>query len=115
MENEKKMRGIQELDKHPLFCNQMTVSHTAAQFFLDFRLVYPQFAPDNSQTTVVAHKTVVFEPYHLKEVIEVLHENIRRYEDQYGEIKVPEPIKRAKKHPPISVPTNASSAPDYLG
>jgi len=115
MEKEKKVPGIQELDKSPLFCNQMTVSHTPAQFFLDFRLVYPQFAPDNSQTTVVQHRTVVFEPYHLKEVINVLQENIRRYEKDYGEISVPQAIENAKKKKELTTPTAVSSAPEYLG
>ncbi len=115
MERQKKeMKGIQELDKRPLFCNQMTVSHSATEFFMDFRLIYPQFAPDNSQTPVVLHKTIMVTPYHLKEILKTLTENIERYEKDFGKIKEPEAIKKAKKKAKSRVAVTAS-APDYLG
>lgn len=113
MEKGKQTKGIQELDKYPLFCNQMTVSHSATEFFLDFRLVYPQFAPDNTQTAMVLHRTVLFEPYHLKEVLGVIQDNIDRYEKEYGKIKIPEAVKKAKKKAKSRVIT--SSAPEYMG
>ena len=115
MEREKheQSKGIQDIDKVPLFCNQMTVSHSATEFFVDFRLVFPQFAPDNSQTTVALHKTVIFEPYHLKEVCRVIQDNISRYEKEYGKIKEPEALKKAKKR--VEKKGFHISAPEYMG
>ena len=116
MEGKKKpIQGIQELDKNPLFCNQMTISHSATEFIIDFRLVYPQFAPDNSQTTMVRHSTVIFEPWHLKEVLGVIQENIERYEKEYGKIKESEALKKAKKKVKQPRKIASVSTPDYLG
>ena len=114
MEKGKQTTGIQELDKTPLFCNQMTISHTPTEFFIDFRLVYPQFAPDNTQTMMVIHKTILFEPHHLKDVLKIIEENIKRYEKEYGKIKTPDAVKRAKKKKAKSR-ILTSSVPDYLG
>ncbi|MBS3165366.1 DUF3467 domain-containing protein [Candidatus Woesearchaeota archaeon] len=109
---EDKRMGVQELDRQPLYCNQMTVSHSPTQFFLDFRLVYPQFSPDNQQATVALHKLIVLEPYHLKETIKVLQENVQRYEKAYGKITTPKAVERAKK---AHKSTGAISAPEYMG
>ena len=62
---------------------------------------------------MVIHKTIIAEPYHLKEMIDTLNDNLKRYEKEYGKIRVPEAIKRAKKRDKSR--SAISTAPDYLG
>lgn len=114
MEKDKQIKGIQELDKTPLFCNQMTVSHSLTEFFIDFRTVYPQFAPDNTQTPMVIHRTIVVGPYHLKEIIKTLNENVEHYEKEYSKIKEPVGLKKARKRATSQLRA-AASAPEYMG
>lgn len=65
-----------------VYSNIMTVTHTAEEFMLDFALRMPP------KTVIVAR--VMVSPGHMKRMTQALAENLKRYEDSFGEIKVPE-------------------------
>lgn len=67
-----------------VYSNIMTVTHTAEEFMLDFALRMPP------KTVIVAR--IMVSPGHMKRMVEVLQENLKRYEANFGEIEVPERI-----------------------
>lgn len=91
------MQGVQHLDHFPLMSNQHTVSHQPDKFIIDFRGIYPQFAPDNKPQAVVTHKVVILDPYVAKDLLDNLSKNIKKYEERFGKIKESDALKKAKK------------------
>lgn len=61
-----------------VYANQMVVSHTKEEFILDFVNIFP---PEG-----IVNARIIISPGHLKRVIRALVENVRKYEDRFGEI-----------------------------
>lgn len=61
------------------YANMMQVSHNKDEFSLMFANIFPP-------TGRVSAK-VITTPGHMKRMIKALQENIKRYEDQFGEIQ----------------------------
>lgn len=61
-----------------VYANQMVVSHTKEEFLLDFVNAFP---PEG-----IVNARIIISPGHLKRVIRALAENVRKYEDRFGEI-----------------------------
>ncbi|PYT08486.1 MAG: DUF3467 domain-containing protein [Acidobacteria bacterium] len=69
---------------HGVYANQMMVSHTREEFVMDWVNLFP---PEG-----IVNARVIISPGHLKRVIRALQENVRKYEERYGEIgEAPEP------------------------
>lgn len=68
------------------YANFMKVTHTPAEFVLEFANIIPPMG------AVVAK--VFISPGHLKRIITALNDNVRKYEDKFGEIKAVEEPKR---------------------
>ena len=65
------------------YSNSMMVSHTPEEFIIDWLLNSP------AGTHLVAR--VVVSPGHLKRIIGALADNLRRYEANFGDVKIVEP------------------------
>lgn len=74
---------IPEAALHGVYSNLMYISHTKDEFVLDFINVQP---PNG-----IVNARVITSPGHAKRVLKALEENIKKYEDRYGEIELPEP------------------------
>lgn len=61
------------------YSNMMQVSHTKQEFVMDFMSVFPP--------TGIVVSRVITRPEHFKRVVKALDENLKRYEQQHGEIK----------------------------
>ena len=61
-----------------VYANQMMVSHTRDEFVLDWVNMFP---PEG-----IVNARVMTSPGHVKRVIRALQENVRQYEERYGEI-----------------------------
>jgi hypothetical protein len=61
------------------YSNMMMVTHTKEEFWLDFFFVSP---PQG-----VLCSRIVMSPGHVKQVIKALEENIKKYEEKFGQIK----------------------------
>ena len=61
------------------YANNMTISHTREEFILDFLMVAPPAGAVTSR--------VITSPGHLKRMISALLENLKNYEQTYGEIQ----------------------------
>ena len=74
------MRGV--------YANAMSVSHTKEEFLLDFLNLF--------QPQGIVNARVIMSPSHFKRVITTLSENLKKYEDEYGEVEEQEQIERKK-------------------
>lgn len=64
------------------YANLVLIAHTAAEFVLDFARV----TPGVPKTKV--HSRIIMTPQHLKGFAKALQENVDRYEERFGEIKL---------------------------
>lgn len=64
------------------YSNVALISHTAGEFFIDFGLAYP-----GQQPMVVSR--MVLSPQHAKALMRSLQGTVRRFEDRFGEITLP--------------------------
>lgn len=82
MENQRKIKiKAKDEDLKGVYSNLMQVLHTKEEFILDFFLVSP---PEGILTS-----RVIMSPAHVKRMAGALRENIQKYEEKFGEIKVP--------------------------
>ena len=82
------------------FTDNVTVSHSSNKFVVDFSQTTPRFdsfEDKQQQTFVIKHKTVVFDPQFAKIFVDVLQQNLKRYEKSFGSIKLPKQKKEKDK------------------
>jgi hypothetical protein len=65
------------------YANIMQVTHTQAEFFLVFGQALPQ-----QQGSAHLISQIVTSPKHAKQILHALADNIRKYEEKFGEIPV---------------------------
>ena len=88
------------------YSDGLTVSHMPGKFIFDFVQSVPRFdnLPDGRRHTVVAkHRTILMEPVMARKIVEILQENIKKYEKTVGKIN--------KK----KVKTNTADSTRYIG
>ena len=71
-----------EKEAEGIYSNFVLISHSPAEFVLDFT----RMLPGVPKTKVYAR--VIMTPQHAKSLLKALTENIEKFEKQYGEIKV---------------------------
>jgi hypothetical protein len=69
------------------YSNVMRVAHSPFEFTLDFGTM--PVGPEEAGTMTV-HNRVIMSPAHAKIMLKTLGENLKNYEDRFGEIKLPE-------------------------
>lgn len=88
MADEKKVTQMEvELPKDKAegnYSNFTIISHSGAEFIIDFAKVMPG-APK-----AVVQSRVIMTPIHAKTLLYTLQENIAKFESKFGEIKLPE-------------------------
>jgi hypothetical protein len=65
-----------------IYSNLALISHSPAEFFIDFA----RFLPGLPKAVVQAR--IVMTPAHTKQLFNALKENVERYENNFGEIKM---------------------------
>jgi len=73
------------------FVDSVTISHNPSKFIFDFVQVTPRFdkiGPEMQQSLAVKHKTLVMDPIMAKNILEILRDNLDKYEKNFGEIKI---------------------------
>ncbi len=96
------------------FSDSVAVSHTPMKFVVDFAQITPRFdsvGGQRQQSLAIKHKTIILDPQVAKDFMNVLKENLGKYEKNFGSIKTPKPVKEKIKEKPIEV--DASSR--YIG
>ncbi|RMH71094.1 MAG: DUF3467 domain-containing protein [Gemmatimonadetes bacterium] len=78
-----------------IYANLAIISHTGTEFVMDFVCMLPGQPKGKVRTRVVMNAP------NAKAFLNALHENIHRYENQFGEISLPKP-----GHKPPDTPFN---------
>ncbi|HXZ24687.1 MAG TPA: DUF3467 domain-containing protein [Nitrospiria bacterium] len=73
---------IDETVARGTYANLALISHTESEFLFDFLFLFPQ----QPKAKVLAR--IISSPGHTKRLLTALQDNIKRYEEQFGEIKV---------------------------
>ena len=117
--NENKKLNMSIDDGKEFFAHEMSINFNPTQFVFDFRSVTPRIDPRTREGPVVAlkHNIVLADPWHAKEILRVLTNVVKKYEEEFGEIKKPKAVeiyeKKAKK---MSVQENEKTqTPSYMG
>ena len=66
------------------YVNMSYISHTPQEFVLDFATIMPGIKEQKINTRLV------FSPLGAKLLVQALNENLRRFESNFGEIKIPQ-------------------------
>ena len=114
---QKEYQSIQNVDNSPLMSNQQTVGHQPDKFILDFKGVYPQFTLENTPALVVNHKIILLDPATAKDFLEVLKDNISKYEKKFGKIKRSKNPQNSKdeKKDTVEGTLTGTDRPHYMG
>ncbi len=67
------------------YANLTMITHSPAEFVLDFIGILP------GMPKAKVKSRVIMAPQHVKSLLRVLGDNIRKYEEKYGEIKIIKP------------------------
>jgi len=73
---------IDETVARGTYANLALIAHTESEFLFDFLFLIPQ----QPKAKVLAR--IISSPGHTKRLLTALQDNIKRYEEQFGEIKV---------------------------
>lgn len=74
--------SIDETVGEGTYANLVLIAHTAAEFVMDFARVMPGVPKTKVQARVI------MAPQHLKGFARALQENVERFEERFGEIKI---------------------------
>lgn len=77
-----------EKESEGIYSNLALISHSPSEFVLDFARVLP------GSPKAKIYARIVMTPQHVKLLRNALEENIKRFEERFGEIKVFEKDKR---------------------
>ena len=65
-----------------IYSNLVVISHSPAEFILDFT----RMLPGTPKAKVFSR--IIMTPQHTKQLLQALQDNIKKYEEQHGEIKI---------------------------
>ena len=65
-----------------IYSNLVLISHSPAEFVLDFTRILP------GKPKAKVYSRIILAPQHAKSLLNALQENIKKYEEQFGEIKI---------------------------
>ena len=74
-----------ELGEHEaegIYSNLVLITHSPAEFVFDFTRILP------GKPKAKVYARIVMAPQHAKSLLKALEENIRKYEEQFGEIVI---------------------------
>ena len=73
------------------FTDNVAISHNPLKFIFDFTQVTPRFdriGPEMQQSFAVKHNTIIMDPIMAKNILEILKDNLEKYEKKFGKIKM---------------------------
>ncbi|MCE1166129.1 MAG: DUF3467 domain-containing protein [Bacteroidetes bacterium] len=73
---------LNEKEAEGNYSNLAIIHHSGAEFIIDFTRIFPGIPKAK------VHSRIIMTPQHCKMFLNALKENIERYENQFGEIKL---------------------------
>ena len=101
------------------YCHEMSVNYNPLQFILDFKSVTPRV--DLRSKTVpsinIKHNVVLLEPYHAKQMLQLLNRVVTDFEKDFGKINKPKALEKAEKKAATAIKPGKTEtvAPTYFG
>lgn len=83
---------VDEADAPGKFSNFANITHSPEEFIVDFLFVNPTPPPGFGKLV----SRLILTPGHAKRVLLALTDNIKKYEERFGEIKVTSPTDEVK-------------------
>ncbi|MBI4147852.1 DUF3467 domain-containing protein [Candidatus Woesearchaeota archaeon] len=100
------------------FAHEVTINFTPTQFTFDFKNITPRTDPRSKGRVsfLLKHNVVMTDPWHTKQIVNVLSSVVKRYEEEFGVIKKPKAIEIAEKKQKTMVQKGEKTeTPTYLG
>jgi len=91
-----------EKEAEGIYSNLAIISHSPAEFIVDFTRLLPGVPKAR------VHARIVMTPQHAKLLLHALHDNLTRYEAQYGEINMD-----AQMMPAGSLPVSGTNGAQF--
>ena len=73
---------IDDLTAQGVYSNLAVISHSPDEFIIDFIFIQPQVPKAKVRARVITS------PQHIKRFLAALQDNIKKYEEKFGEIKI---------------------------
>jgi hypothetical protein len=73
---------IDDLTAQGVYSNLAVISHSKEEFIIDFIFIQPQVPKAKVRARVITS------PQHIKRFLLALQDNIKKYEEKFGEIKI---------------------------
>ena len=71
-----------EAEAEGIYSNLVLISHSPAEFVLDFTRVLP------GKPKAKVYSRIILAPQHAKGLLRALEDNLKKYESEFGEVKV---------------------------
>ncbi len=98
-----------EKEAEGIYANLAIISHSPAEFIIDFT----RMLPGVPKTKV--YSRIIMTPQHAKSFLNALKDNIAKYEEQFGEIKIMSDSAKSNKpigfQPPIETAAHTEKQP----
>jgi hypothetical protein len=103
-------------DGQAFFAHETSVNFNPGQVILDFKSITPRIDPRNKNgpTFVLAHNTILVDPFHAKQLQKIIAEAIKRYEQEFGKIEKTKAMQKAERKQKIQK-EEAPVIPHYMG
>ena len=100
------------------YADEIGIMHNPMKLILDFKNITPRMDVRNNefQPLVLKHNVIMMDIYMVKNFLQLLENNIKKYEDKFGNIKIPEQIKKfEKQRNDKKQKTSKKETPAYFG
>lgn len=99
MTDDKKKINLSINDGHPFYAHELSINFNPMQFIFDFKNVTPRIDPRSRDrnTLCMIHNVVMTDPFHAKQILELLQEVVKKYEKEFGKIDKPKALKLLEK------------------
>ena len=102
------------VDGEPFFAHEATVNYMPTMFTIDFKCITPRNDPRSKKPTFqMKHNVVMVEPWHAKQLIQILKAVVQRYENDFGKVNKPKQIKKAEEKRQAA--PEKAEMPSYFG
>jgi len=111
--------NIHIMEGDAFFAHEVTINFTPTQFTLDFKCITPRTDPRSKGgvSFLLKHNVVMADPWHTKQILNVLSGVVKKYEEEFGAIKKPKQIEIAEKKQKtlLAQKGEKTETPTYLG
>lgn len=98
--SEKKQINMNIDDGEEFFAHELSINFNPMQFILDFKCITPRIDARSQSTPLLAmkHNVIMLDPWHAKQISELLANVIKKFEEQFGRIEKPKAVKAFERN-----------------